>query len=101
MLYLEKILVCCRAVLWTRIHIDCGRLDPENRKKGKFYVFYCAACSLLRAEGLSCSLVVLHGGQRINKVQFFLSQNSISISFKIFQFLAIKTLGSGTGSALT
>jgi hypothetical protein len=44
-------------------------------------MFWSAGCSLLRTEGFSCSLDVLHGGLL-----------GIFFSCKIFQFLVIKTL---------
>ncbi len=38
-------------------------------------MFRSTGCSLLRAEGFSCSLCVLYGGLGITKLQFFLSKN--------------------------
>ncbi len=73
-------------------------------------MFWSVGCSLLRAEGFSCSLCVLYGGLRISKLQF-----SIQKIFKkglqlqiFFNFLssnpwirrsAIKK-NAGSGSAL-
>jgi hypothetical protein len=35
-------------------------MTPKNREKGKTFKFLGAGCSLLRAEGFSCSLDVLY-----------------------------------------
>jgi hypothetical protein len=44
------------------------KLSHKNRKKGS------AGCSLLRAEGFSCSMDVLYGGLRISKLQFLIKK---------------------------
>jgi hypothetical protein len=67
-----------------------------NIEKVKNFLVLSAGCSLLRAEGFSCSLCVLYGGLRTNKLQFSIQK----IFFKSFtavnvcQFLVIKPLGS-------
>jgi hypothetical protein len=55
-------------------------------------MFASAGCSLLRAEGFSCSLDVLYGGQEISKLQFLIKKIRIFFSCKFFQFLVIKNL---------
>ncbi len=52
-----------------------AKMAQKNRKQLIHFMVWSAGCSLLRAEGLSCSLEVLHGGQ-----------------FFFLQFLVIKTL---------
>jgi hypothetical protein len=53
-------------VFWIRIRIDFSQLEAhKNRKKGRNFMFGSAGCSLLRAEGFSCGLDVLHGGLEI------------------------------------
>jgi hypothetical protein len=48
-----------------------GQKDPKNRKSQEISF---AGYSLLRAEGFSCSLDVLHGGLRINKLYFLIKK---------------------------
>ncbi len=48
-------------------------------------------CSLLRAEGFSCSLDVFYGGLGISKWQFLKKKTKFSAEL-IFKFLAMKTL---------
>jgi hypothetical protein len=62
-------------------HSNCGsgsrraKMTHKNRKKSSIFMFLSTGCSLLRAEGFSCSLGVLYGGLGISKLQFFLSRN--------------------------
>jgi hypothetical protein len=42
----------------------------KNSKKLRNFMFGSAGCSLLRAEGFSCSLDILYGGLGISKLQF-------------------------------
>jgi hypothetical protein len=42
-----------------------AKMTHENRKKFINFMFLSAGCSLLRAEGFSCSLDVLYGGLAI------------------------------------
>jgi hypothetical protein len=44
-------------------------MTHKNRKKCRIFMFGSAGCSLLRAEGFSCSLGVLYGGLGISKLQ--------------------------------
>jgi hypothetical protein len=50
-----------------------SKITQKNRNK-----FWSAGCSLLRAEGFSCSLDVLYGGLGISKLKF-VSKNKIKI----------------------
>ncbi len=62
-----RIRICISLSCWIRIRIQKGKNDPQKKKKVKKIT-----CSLLRAEGFSCSLGVLYRGLRINKLQFFI-----------------------------
>jgi hypothetical protein len=50
-------------------HSNCGsgsgsrraKMTHKNRKKSRIFMFLSTGCSLLRAEGFSCSLGVLYG----------------------------------------
>ena len=54
-------------------------------------MFLISECSLLRAEGLSCSLGVLYGGLGICKLQFLIKKIEIKFpAINIFQFQVIK-----------
>jgi hypothetical protein len=61
-------------VLWIRIRVYFGRLDPDpggQKKKKKLKWFE------LRAEGLSCGLddfLHVHGGLMINVLQGFIKK---------------------------
>jgi hypothetical protein len=84
--------------LWIRIrriHMFSGLLDPDPlvtstdpAKRWKFCLFFnffgSAGCSLLRAEGFSCSLGVLYGGLGISKLQFLIKK--IKIKFLVVNF---------------
>ncbi len=66
-------------------------MTHKNRKKSRIFIFLSTGCSLLRAEGFSCSLGVLYVGLGIGKVQFLIQKNLIFFSAVIFyQFLVIK-----------
>jgi hypothetical protein len=76
-----------------------------NRKKvKKFHVLGSARCSLLSAEGFSCSLDFLYGGLGISKLLFLFPKIFIkNCSCKFFRFLVIKApegpdLDFGSGS---
>ncbi len=47
-------------------------------------MFWSAGCSLLRAEGFSCSLGVLYGGLRIGKLLFLIQKKLIFFPAVIF-----------------
>jgi hypothetical protein len=54
-------------------------------------MFLSTGCSLLRAEGFSCSLGVLYGGLGIIKLQFLIKKIEIKVpAIKFLQFLVIK-----------
>ncbi len=46
-------------------------MTHKNRKMSRIFMFLSTGCSLLRAEGFSCSLGVLYGGLGISKLQLF------------------------------
>ncbi len=72
---------------WIRIRIQEGKNDPKNRKKDRIFILWSAGCSLLGAEGFSCSLGILYGGPGISKVQFFIQKIKIKFLFvNFFQF---------------
>jgi hypothetical protein len=52
-----------------------------HKKESNHEMFLSAACSLLRAEGFSCILDVLYGGQGISKTKL---QFSIKKNIKFF-----------------
>jgi hypothetical protein len=83
-------------------------MTHKNRKKSRIFMFLITGCSLLRAEGFSCSLGVLHGGLGISKLQILIKKIEIKFPAIIFSNFrssnpAIrKNAGSGSvsGSAL-
>ncbi len=81
-------------------------MTHKNRKKSRIFMFLSTGCSLLRAEGFSCSLGVFYVGLGIGKLQFLIQKKLCFFSAVIFyQFLVIKAwirirdpdLGSGSG----
>jgi hypothetical protein len=72
-------------------------MTNKNRKKSRIFMFLGTGCSLLRAEGFSCSLGVLYGGLRISKLQFLIKK--IEIKFPAINFRSSNP-GSVSGSAL-
>jgi hypothetical protein len=59
----------------------------KNKKKSRIVMFLSTGCSLLRAEGFSCSLGVLYGGQGISKLQFLIKKIKIKFpAINFFQF---------------
>jgi hypothetical protein len=86
-----------------------GSLDPDpvaegqnmthrNRIKSINYIF-CAGCSLLRAQGFSCSLYALDGGLGINILQFLTKKVRFFQQFFFFS-LVIKTLIHNAGYSI-
>ncbi len=81
-----------------------GKMIQKNRKKDRIFIFWSVGCSLLRAEGFSCSLGVLYGGLGISKLQFLIKK--IKIKFLVVNpesgSAIRKNAGSGSvsGSAL-
>jgi hypothetical protein len=57
-------------------------MTHKNRKKSGIFMFLSTGCSLLRAEGFSCSLGVLYGGLGISKLQFLIKKIEIKIPAK-------------------
>jgi hypothetical protein len=63
-------------------HSNCGsgsgsrraKMTHKNRKNSRIFMFLSTGCSLLRAEGFSCSLGVLYGGLGISKLQFLIKK---------------------------
>ncbi len=60
-------------------------------------MFLSTGCSLLRAEGFSCSLGVLYGGLGISKFQFLIKKIEIKFPTKIF-FFNFRSSNPGSGS---
>jgi hypothetical protein len=58
-------------------------------------MFESARCSLLKADGFSGSLDVLHGGLRISKMHYSIKNTNI-FNCEILQVLVIKTLDPDT-----
>ncbi len=74
--------------IWIRIQqLKLMRIhaDPDPKPW-----FWSAGCSLVRAEGLSCSLCVLYGDLGISKLQFLKKNKQKVCSCKFFTFLVIK-----------
>jgi hypothetical protein len=81
-------------------------MTHKNIKNARIFIFLSTGCSLLRAEGFSCSLGVLYGGLRISKLQFLIKKIGIEFpAIHFFHFKVIKPwilirdpdLGSGNG----
>ncbi len=66
-------------------------MTHKNRKKCRIFMFLSTGCSLLRAEGFSCSLGVLYEGLGISKLQFFIKKIEVKFPANIFfKFQVIK-----------
>ncbi len=62
-------------------------MTHKNRNKSRIFMFLSTGCSLLRAEGFSCSLGVLCGGLGISKLQFLIKKIEIKfLAINFFQF---------------
>jgi hypothetical protein len=62
-------------------------MTHKNRKKDRIFMFFSTGCSLLRAEGFSCSLGVLYRGLEISKLQFLIKKIEIKFpTIDFFQF---------------
>ncbi len=68
-----------------------AKMAHKLRKKSINYIYWSAGCSLLRAEGFSCSL-------DISKLQFF---KSVFIFFSFWSSKPWTRIGSGYGSGFT
>jgi hypothetical protein len=60
-------------------------MTHKNRKKSRIFMFLSTGCSLLRAEGFSCSLGILYGGLEISKLHFLIKK--IEIKFPARNFI--------------
>ncbi len=64
-------------------------------------MFLSTGCSLLRAEGFSCSLGVLYGGIGISKLQFLIEKIEIKFpGINFFSILGHQTLDPDPGSGI-
>ncbi len=64
-----------------------AKMTHKNRKKSRIFMFLSTGCSLLRAEGFSCSLGVLYGGLGISKLQFLIKKIEIKFpTINVFKF---------------
>jgi hypothetical protein len=65
-----------------------GQKWPTKIEKNSTnFMFLSTGCSLLRAEGFSCSLGVLYGGLGISKLQFLIKKIEIKFpAINFFQF---------------
>jgi hypothetical protein len=59
-------------------------MTQKNRKKDRIFICLSPGCSLVRAEGFSCSLGVLYGGLGIGKLQFLIKK--IKVKFLVVSF---------------
>ena len=73
-------------------------MTHKNRKKSRIFMFLSYGCSLLRAEGFSCSLGVLYGGLGISKLQFLIKKIKIKFPAYFFSILGHQTLDPDLGS---
>ncbi len=87
-----------KAVLRVRIRIGSGsrraKITHKNRKKWRYFIFWNVGCSILRAEGFSCSTDVLYGGLGISKLQK-------KINFYSFSVFGLQNPWSGSGFRIT
>jgi hypothetical protein len=59
-------------------------MTHKNRKKSRIFMVLSTICSLLMAEGFSCSLGVLYRGLEISKLQLLLKIIEIKFPAIIF-----------------
>jgi hypothetical protein len=64
-----------------------AKMSHKNKKKFRIFMFLSTGCSLLRAEGFSCSLGALYGDPGISKLQFLI--NKIEIKFPAINFFLV------------
>ncbi len=60
--------------LRIRIRIQEDKNDPQKKKISRIFMFLSTGCTLLMAEGFSCSLGVLYGGLGISILQFLIKK---------------------------
>jgi hypothetical protein len=58
-----------------------AKMTHKNRKNSRIFMFLSTGCSLLRAEGFSCSLGFRYGGLGIRKLQFLIKE--IELNFQL------------------
>ncbi len=80
--------------------------STKFEKKLINFILWSAGCSVLRAEGFSCSLDILYGGPGISKWQFFGSKKDKKFVRCIFFFILWSSkpwirIGSGSVSGFT
>ena len=63
---------CGSALIW--VAGSGSRRAKITQKKYRIFMFWSAGCSLLRAQGFSCSLGVLYGGLGRSKLQFLIKK---------------------------
>jgi hypothetical protein len=73
-------------------------MTHKNRKKSNIFMFLSTGCSLLRADGFSCSLGVLYGGLGISLLQFLIKK--IEIKFPAMIFFNFRSSNPGSGSGI-
>jgi hypothetical protein len=69
-------------------HSNCGsvsrraKMPHKNKKKSRIFLFLSTGtgCSLLRADGFSCSLGVLYGDLGISKLQFLIKKYKLNLN---------------------
>jgi hypothetical protein len=71
-------------------------MTHRNRKKSRIFMFLSTGCSLLRAEGFSCSLGVIYGGLGLSKLQFLIKK--IEIKFPAINFFYFRSSNPVSGS---
>jgi hypothetical protein len=64
-----------------------AKMTHKDRKKSRIFMFLSTGCSLLRAEGFSCSLGVLYGGLGISKIAILIKK--IEIKFPAINFFKV------------
>jgi hypothetical protein len=87
-------------------HSNCGsvsgsrraKITHKNRKKSRISMFLSTGCSLLRAEGFSCSLGLLLWRLGISKLLFLIKE--IEIKFPAINFFQFRSSNPGSGSAI-
>ncbi len=95
---------CCGSGSVSGLDPDSMRfLDPDPNPKGQKnwhtkieknlinLIFWSARCSVLRAEGFSCSFDALYAGLGISKLQFLIKKDTTTFQLYFFlPFLVIK-----------
>jgi hypothetical protein len=76
-------------------------MTHKNIKKSRIFMLISTGCTLLRAEGFSCSLDVLYGGRGISKLQFLIKEIEIKFpAINFFPILGHQTPDPESGSAI-